>query len=117
MSREHLAPPLVAHRDAIAALCRRYGVERLEVFGSAADGRFEAARSDIDFIVRLSKELAPGQGSLGRRFVALAEALEALLGRKVDLMPDKPIANPFLRRSVEASRTVFYDRALEQAPA
>lgn len=117
MNDERLAAPVVEQRDAIVALCRRYGVERLEVFGSAADGRFDAAHSDIDFIVRLARDAAPAQGSLGRRFVALADGLEAVLGRRVDLMPDKPISNPFLRRSVDASRTVVYDRAHEQAPA
>ena len=37
------------HRPEVAALCNRFGVQSLEVFGSAADGAFDAARSDIDF--------------------------------------------------------------------
>ena len=89
-----LAQPLVAHRDAIAGICRVFGVERLEVFGSAADGRFDPQRSDFDFIVQFAPASLPSQGSLGRRFVGLAEALEAVLARPVDLMTDKPIANP-----------------------
>lgn len=117
MNDERLAAPLVVHREAISDACRRFGVERLEVFGSAADGRFDVARSDVDFIVRLAKDAAPGQGSLGRRFVALADTLEGVLGHRVDLMSDKVIDNPYLRRAVEASRTVIYDRAHEQAPA
>jgi len=113
-----LAPLLTEHRDAIAALCRRYGVDKLEVFGSAADGRFDPARSDVDLIVGLAPtSLAPGEGSLGRRFVGLAESLEALLQRKVDLMSDGPIRNPYLERSVQSTRRVIYERAAEQAPA
>ncbi len=39
-------------RDALAAICRRYGVARLEVFGSAVRGTdFDADRSDADFLV------------------------------------------------------------------
>ena len=39
-------------RDALAAICRRYGVSRLEVFGSAARGLdFDPKRSDFDFLV------------------------------------------------------------------
>ena len=48
-----LAQPLIDHRDEIVSRCRAYGVERLEIFGSAADGRFDPARSDFDFIVHL----------------------------------------------------------------
>lgn len=117
MDRPPLAEPLLEHHDQIVELCRRYGVERLEVFGSAADGRFDPARSDFDFIVRLGRGLGADQGSLGRRFVGLAEALEALLGRSVDLMPDKPIRNPYFHRAVEASRQVLYDRSAAEAPA
>jgi predicted nucleotidyltransferase len=117
MDRPPLAQPLVAHHDEIVALCRRYGVERLEVFGSAADGRFDPVRSDFDFIVRLARDHVANQGSLGRRFVGLAEALEAVLGRTVDLIPDKPIGNPYFRRAVDATRRVLYDRAVAEAPA
>jgi len=54
-----LAQPLIEHRDAIARVCREHGVERLEAFGSAADGRFDPARSDFDFIVTFSAALQP----------------------------------------------------------
>jgi hypothetical protein len=46
-------------RDALAALCRRYGVTRLEVFGSAARGAgFDPNRSDADFLVTFSPAAA-----------------------------------------------------------
>jgi predicted nucleotidyltransferase len=112
-----LAQPLIDHHDEIVALCRVFGVERLEVFGSAADGRFDPARSDFDFIVRLGRGQAQTLGSLGRRFVGFADSLEAVLGRPVDLLPDKPMANPYFRSAVEASRRVLYDRAAAEAPA
>ncbi len=112
-----IAPALLDRREEIAALCRAWGVDRLEVFGSAADGRFDPQRSDFDFIVRLGAPGAAQGGSLGRRFVGLAEALEALLGRPVDLITDKPLANAYLRRAVDASRTLLYERPAEQAPA
>ncbi len=109
-----LAQPLIDHRDEIARLCRAYGVDRLEVFGSAADGRFDPVRSDFDFIVRF----ASGDGdSLARRFLGLAEALESLLGRRVDLMTDHAIENPYLRRSVEATRRSLYVEPTAEASA
>lgn len=41
---------------AIAELCRRFGVRRLDLFGSAAMGRFDPQRSDLDFLVEFEPE-------------------------------------------------------------
>ena len=109
-----LALPLIEHRDEIARLCLAHGVMRLEVFGSAADGRFDPGHSDFDFIVKFSPEV---QDSIAHHYFALAEALERLLEHRVDLMTDKPITNPYFRRAVDASRREIYVRAVAQAPA
>ena len=46
-------PPLMqAKLQPLRELCERYGVERLELFGSAARGEFDPANSDLDFIVQ-----------------------------------------------------------------
>ena len=89
---------IVNHSQDVAALCRRYGVQRLEVFGSAARGSdFDPARSDADFLV----SFAPGC-SLGA-FSDLKADLEALLGRAVDLVE---------REAVEASRNFIRRRRI-----
>ena len=104
---------LSGKQTAVAALCRRYGVTRLEVFGSAAVGDFDAARSDYDFIACFS----PQSGvSMARRFLGFSEALEQLLGRPVDLMTDHAIENPFLRSAVNASRKTVYAEPPAEAP-
>lgn len=107
-----LAQPLIDHHDEIVALCRAWGVERLEVFGSAADGRFDAQRSDFDLIVSFGPN-APG--SRAERYFALADALEQLLGRHVDLLTDQPVRNPYLRRAVDATRRDLYVRSPAEA--
>lgn len=96
---------LALKRTEIARLCREYGVSRLEVFGSAANGDFDTERSDYDFIARFGPR---SDLSAARRFVGLSEALEQLLGRKVHMMTDRVIENPYLRAAVDASRTLFY---------
>jgi len=88
-------------RDALAAICRRYGVSRLEVFGSAARGLdFDPKRSDFDFLVEFEhrSDLPPVE-----QFFGFAEALEQLLGRPVDLVE---------RKAVEASRNYIRRRAI-----
>lgn len=103
---------LVAKQAAIAAVCRQFGVSRLEVFGSAAVGGFDRASSDYDFIASFTAQ--PGV-SMARRFLGFSDSLEALLGRKVDLMTDRPIENPYLRASVDASRTTIYAESSSEA--
>ena len=109
-----IEPRLAAQHDAIATLCRAHGVLVLEVFGSAADGRFDAARSDYDLIARFAPDASQ---SLARRFVAFSEALEALLGRPVDLMTDRPIDNPYLRAAISATRRLVYAQPTAEASA
>lgn len=92
------------HRDAIEALCRRYGVTKLDVFGSATRDDFDEARSDVDFLVEFSD--VPGLGAL-RQYFGFKEDLEQLLGRPVDLV-EGAIENPFVLRSVEESREPVY---------
>ena len=87
-------------RDALAELCRRYGVARLEVFGSAARGTdFDRDRSDADFLVTF---MASARNDLAA-FADLKEALERLLGRPVDLVE---------REAIEASRNFIRRRAI-----
>ena len=44
---------LQAKLELLRELCERFGVERLELFGSAARGEFDPANSDLDFIVQM----------------------------------------------------------------
>jgi len=71
------------HRNEVVTLCRRFGVRRLDVFGSATGNEFHPASSDMDFLV----ELEPPEG-MNRfdAFFGLKEGLEALFARPVDLV-------------------------------
>ena len=80
-------------------LCRKYGVERLSLFGSAATESFDPASSDLDFVVSFA-DRSPGYAD---RYLDFAQALEQLFGRPVDLVTERSIRNPFFRQSVEDS--------------
>lgn len=100
------APDLVTgRRPEVAALCRRFHVRRLDLFGSAARGTFDAARSDLDFVVTF-EELHPV--ALADAWFGLREGLAALFGRAVDLLTAESIRNPYLRESIERSRRNLY---------
>ncbi len=94
---------------AIRALCREYGVARLEVFGSVCTPEFEQDRSDVDFLVTYPEgyDYGPWMG----RVQDLEAALGALLGRKVDLVMVSALKNKWFRREAEKTRMVIYDAA------
>ncbi len=71
------------HRAAILALCREYGLARLELFGSAATDAFDPNRSDVDFLVEYPQDYDFGPWL--SRFQELEQALTKVLGRDVDL--------------------------------
>jgi hypothetical protein len=100
-----MQPLIEAHLTAIAALCRQFHVRRLELFGSAARGDFDPARSDVDFLVEFDRG-APM--AVLDAYFGLKEGLETLLGRPVDLVVSAAVRNPYLRASIESSRETLY---------
>ena len=97
---------LVAEKqDQIAALCRRFHVRRLDLFGSAATGTFDPALSDVDFLVEF-EDLQPGE--YADAYFGLLAALEALVERPVDLVMSGAVRNPYLLRSIAATRAQLY---------
>ncbi len=94
-----------AKRAEVAELCRRFCVRRLDLFGSAARGTFDAASSDFDFLVEF-EALPPA--AYADSYFCLKEALERLLGQGVDLITSSSVGNPYFRESVNASRQTLY---------
>jgi len=100
-----MQPIITNHQQELLALCERFGVRRLEVFGSAAGERFDPSHSDLDFLV----DFRPARpGELADRYFGLLEALEALFGRPVDLVMTAAIKNPYFLQGIEPSRTLLY---------
>lgn len=75
-------------RDEISRLCRRYGVQRLELFGSAARKDFGGEPGDLDFLVEFQPLKA---GEYADAYFGLLEALQDLLGRPVDLVMPRAV--------------------------
>lgn len=100
-----MIPELARQRDELVRLCQRFGVTRLDVFGSAARGDFDEASSDVDFLVELDP---PAAMSRFDAYFGLKEALEELLGRAVDLVVPSALANPYVAEDVERTREPLY---------
>jgi len=93
----------------LPSCARGVGVERRESIGSATTEEF-GETSEVDFLV----SFADRSSGYAERSLDFAKALEELLDRKVDLVTERSIQNPYFRRSVDASRRVIYDRGSEQ---
>ena len=95
-------PAVSSKRESLAALCRRFHVRRLEVFGSATrDQDFDPDRSDTDLLIEFEPGAEPGMAG----FLNVKEALEQVLGRPVDLIE---------RNAVEQSRNYLRRRRILQ---
>lgn len=95
---------LSSRSDAIVEACRRFDAVTLTVFGSAAGDAYDED-SDVDLLVTFASD-----SKLSRfdAYFGLKEALEAIVGRPVDLVSPTALDNPYFARSVEASRIDLY---------
>lgn len=96
---------MAQHADKVEALCRRYGVQRLDLFGSASVQDDLPEDSDLDFVVEFQPDALVAYADA---YFGLLEALEHLFGRRVDLVVDSAIRNPYFREAVDESRTRIY---------
>jgi predicted nucleotidyltransferase len=105
---QNIIGPVVAllsqHLDQIRALCRKHGIKKLELFGSAARDDFDPTRSDIDFFFEFDTDPT----SLADRFFGLMEDLESLLGCKVDLVSSQDVRNPYFLQVANRDRMTLY---------
>ncbi len=101
-------PLVTQHLADVRRLCEAHRVARLWLFGSAATPDFDAAASDVDFVVEF--EPMPTSG-YARNYLRLCEALERQLGRPVHVVERIAIDNPYFQRAFERTRVPVYDAA------
>ena len=96
---------LEVKREAIAALCAKHGVARLDVFGSALGRDFRPEESDVDLLV----EFGPMDGyAKAVAYFDLLDELEELLGVEVDLVMTGAVKNRYIARDIERTRRLLY---------
>lgn len=88
----------------LQALCRQFGVKRLDLFGSAVLGK-DAAPRDLDFLVDFG-DLAPTE--YAEAYFGLREALERMFSKPVDLVTTPSLRNPFFKQRLEQTRSLLY---------
>ncbi len=97
-------PGLSVDEGALGALCRRYAVRRLAVFGSVLRGEL-APDSDLDVLVEFERGTA-----VGLRFITLQSELSEFFGRRVDLLT-AGFLSPHFRPRVLDEAVPLYEAA------
>ena len=89
------------HLDEVRALCEKYSVKRLTIFGSAVKGTFDPEKSDLDFVV----EFLPGikRSGLDDPYFGLLVSFQDLLRRSVDLVERPTVENPYFLQVLGAA--------------
>jgi predicted nucleotidyltransferase len=100
-----MLPLIEHHRAEIEALCRRYSVRRLELFGSAARGDYKPAISDLDFMVEFTDYAVPG---IADQWFGLQEGLEGLFGVKVELVSARTARNPYFLETINRDKVLLF---------
>jgi predicted nucleotidyltransferase len=95
---------LTNYAPKVISLCEKHKVKRLYAFGSVITDRF-SNQSDIDLVVDF-KEI--DLIDYADNYFDLQDSLEDIFERKVDLLEDKAIRNPILRKNIDDSKQLIY---------
>ncbi|MEN6375061.1 MAG: nucleotidyltransferase family protein [Smithella sp.] len=99
MARPRIEIPM----EKIRAFCEKWKVVEFSLFGSVLRDDFRSD-SDIDVLLSFEENSTWGLDDL----VDMKDELQAIFGRKVDLVEKEAIRNPYRRRSVLAEQEVLY---------
>lgn len=97
---------IVKQASVFDALCKSHKVRYLYAFGSATTDKFKSDTSDIDLLVEIDD---PDPIERGEKLLSLWDKFEDFFHRKVDLLTDSSIRNPYLRRSIDSTKVLIYD--------
>jgi len=92
------------YTDILKNLCQQNKVKSLYVFGSVLTDRFNE-NSDIDLVVDIDSN---DPFDYADNYFNLKFALQALFKRKIDLLENKAIKNPFIRKNIDNSKFLVY---------
>lgn len=97
---------LKEHISQIKQLCNAHHVKSLFAFGSVLTDQFNTG-SDIDFVVDIDNS---NPLDYSDHYFALKFQLEQLLEKPIDLLEERAINNPFLKKQIDHTKVLVYGR-------
>ena len=102
----HSRPAMTAEQwSRMGSACRRFGVRRMALFGSATGADFNPASSDVDVAVTF---LQPPDAATATDYFLLKQELESVFGRTVDLVELDGMSDTRLKRRIERTLVPVY---------
>ncbi|WP_339813722.1 nucleotidyltransferase domain-containing protein [uncultured Imperialibacter sp.] len=102
----HILQLIKRNQEGFIKLCVKYKVDKLYAFGSSVTDQFDKAKSDIDLVIKMN---ITDPMEYGEALMSFWDEIESFFGKKVDLLTDESIKNPYLRKSIEATKKLIYD--------
>jgi len=93
-------------------LCATHKVRYLYAFGSSTNETFDESTSDIDLLVDIELNDPVEKGEI---LMDLWDQFELFFNRKVDLLTNNSVKNPYLRKSIDSTKILLYDGEGEEA--
>jgi len=87
-------------------ICQRYNVKSLYAFGSSVTNNYDAENSDIDLLVEIN-DIDPVKK--GEDLIGFWDSMENYFNRRVDLLTQQSIKNPYLKQSIDSTKILLYD--------
>lgn len=87
-------------------LCKNHKVRYLYAFGSSTTDEFNEITSDIDLLVEVD---VPDPIERGEQLLSLWDTFELFFQRKVDMLTDSSVRNPYLRKNIDLTKVLIYD--------
>jgi len=90
--------------DKIKEYCKAYNVKELYAVGSVVSENF-SENSDIDLLIKFDNISIE---EYTNNYFILHKLFRKLFNRKIDLITDKSLSNPFFIKSIEKSKQLLY---------
>ena len=97
---------ILKHASDFRNLCITHNVRYLYAFGSSTTDKFDSDLSDIDLLVEIDD---PDPIERGEKLLSLWDTFELFFQRKVDLLTDSSVRNPYLKKSIDSTKVLIYD--------
>ncbi|WP_340103261.1 nucleotidyltransferase family protein [Rhodohalobacter sp. 8-1] len=95
------------NQNSLEKICRSLPVDKLYVFGSCADSSLQD-ESDLDFLVTFNSDLSAQD--YADNYFLLHKKLSDLFNRKIDLVTEQSLLNPYFTESINSSKKLIYDK-------
>jgi uncharacterized protein len=102
----YLKDKIQARMQDFVDLCKTHKVKSLYAFGSSITDKFDEANSDIDLLIEIDTN---DPLERGESLMSIWDKFELFFQRKVDLLTYSSLKNPFLKKNIDASKTLIYD--------